>query len=338
MGHDAANGRYIFTKMDRHTRLLFREEDESYLPDRLDDGDIVEKEYYIPILPMVLVNPTLAGIGTGWSCNIPGFNPTDLINWIRSWFSETEKPHLQPWYRGFTGSTEVNGSRVTTQGVFEQIKSNTYRITEIPIGKRMLSISKYKEFLEDLREKGTIKTIVDHSTEEKVDFTITSTNELNHTTLGLIDTISMSNMVLFDSNNKIKKYANVEEILEEYCTKRLGLYATRKEGELRKMKHEECVNDNKIRFIQAILNETIVLKGKDEDTLVSELEKMKFMKVDDRYDYLLSIQVRSMTAKRIEQLEKETQQLRKTIKALEKTSPSELWLQELQLLEKELRI
>ena len=200
----------------------------------------------------------------------------------------------------------------------------------------MLSISKYKEFLEDLREKGTLKTILDHSTEEKVDFTVTSTTELNHLKLGLIDSISMGNMVLFDSNNKIKKYANVTEILEEYCTKRLELYSTRKDGQLKQMRHEERVLDNKIRFIQAILNETIVLKGKDEETLEKELDRLQFMRVDGKYDYLLSIQVRSMTSKRLADLQHELEQLRKAIKTLEKITPSDLWLQELKALEKEL--
>jgi len=316
---------------------LFREEDEPYLPDRLDDGETVEKEYYLPILPMVLVNPTLAGIGTGWSCNIPGFNPKDLIEWIRDWLAgDVQDTSLTPWYRGFEGTIEVQGTKVITTGVFEQIKNNTYRITEIPIGKRMLSISKYKEFLEDLREKGTLKTILDHSTEEKVDFTVTSTTELNHLKLGLIDSISMGNMVLFDSNNKIKKYANVTEILEEYCTMRLDLYTTRKDGQLKQMRHEERVLDNKIRFIQAILNETIVLKGKDEETLEKELDRLQFMRVDGKYDYLLSIQVRSMTAKRLADLQHELEQLRKAIKTLEKITPADLWLQELKALEKEL--
>jgi DNA gyrase/topoisomerase IV subunit A len=138
------------------------------------------------------------------------------------------------------------------------------------------------------------------------------------------------------SDPKIKKYANVTEILEEYCTMRLELYTTRKDGQLKQMRHEERVLDNKIRFIQAILNETIVLKGKDEETLEKELDRLQFMRVDGKYDYLLSIQVRSMTAKRLADLQHELEQLRKAIKTLEKITPADLWLQELKALEKEL--
>jgi hypothetical protein len=56
----------------------------------------------------------------------------------------------------------------------------------------------------------------------------------------------------------------------------------------------------------------------DEETLEKELDRLQFMRVDGKYDYLLSIQVRSMTAKRLADLQHELEQLRKAIKTLEK--------------------
>ena len=151
-GKDAANGRYIFTKLEKIARLIFREEDDAYLPDRIDDGDIVEKEFYLPIIPTILVNPTAAGIGTGWSCNVPAYNPKDLISWIKVWLQlkytgKGEYPVIKPWYRGFKGLVEVQGSVITTYGVLSNVKQGIYRITEIPIGRKMYSIQKYKEKL-----------------------------------------------------------------------------------------------------------------------------------------------------------------------------------------------
>ena len=84
-GKDAANARYIFTKLDMLTRLLFPKEDDVLLDRVIDDGDYVEPEYYVPIIPMILVNGCSAGIGTGWSCSIPSFNPEDIINNIKHW-------------------------------------------------------------------------------------------------------------------------------------------------------------------------------------------------------------------------------------------------------------
>lgn len=338
-GKDAASARYIYTRLDPLTRLIFREEDEDYLPDRIEDGNTIEKEYYLPIIPMVLVNPTLAGIGTGWSCSIPGFNPRVLIEWIRFWLQNLdEKPELKPWYKGFTGSIELDGSKVTTTGVYEEVKKDTYLITALPIGKRMLSISKYKEQLEELREKGLIRDIRDNSTDENVHFTISvpSGTAVDHKKLGLIDTISMTNMVLFDSNQRIRKYHTPSDILDEYCVQRLELYDIRRKGEIVKLEKEELVLSNKIRFIKAILNDEIVLKGKDETVLSKELESKKYHKVEDGYDYLLTIQVRSMTAKKLEELEQRLESIRSGLKYLRKVTDKELWLTELKELEKAL--
>jgi DNA topoisomerase-2 len=40
----------------------------------LDDNQRIEPEWYVPIIPMVLVNGA-DGIGTGWMTKIPNFNP-----------------------------------------------------------------------------------------------------------------------------------------------------------------------------------------------------------------------------------------------------------------------
>jgi DNA topoisomerase-2 len=67
-GKDAANARYIFTKLDGMTRYLFNAEDDILLDRVVDDGDVVEPTFYVPILPTVLINGCTVGIGTGWSC------------------------------------------------------------------------------------------------------------------------------------------------------------------------------------------------------------------------------------------------------------------------------
>lgn len=47
-----------------------------------DENLIVEPEFYMPIIPTCLVNGT-EGIGTGWSTNVPCFNPLDLVKNIK---------------------------------------------------------------------------------------------------------------------------------------------------------------------------------------------------------------------------------------------------------------
>ena len=54
------------------TRLIYHPDDDVLL-DYLN-----EAMWYVPIIPMVLVNGA-EGIGTGWRTSIPKFNPTDII-------------------------------------------------------------------------------------------------------------------------------------------------------------------------------------------------------------------------------------------------------------------
>lgn len=75
MGNDgAASPRYIFTNLNKLTKYIFREEDELALKFIVEDSKQIEPEFYMPIIPMILVNGA-KGIGTGWSTTIV---PCDL--------------------------------------------------------------------------------------------------------------------------------------------------------------------------------------------------------------------------------------------------------------------
>ena len=65
-GKDSASPRYIFTKLEKITRTIFHPDDDALLNYLEDDGLSIEPEYYMPVIPMILVNGA-EGIGTGWS-------------------------------------------------------------------------------------------------------------------------------------------------------------------------------------------------------------------------------------------------------------------------------
>lgn len=63
-GKDAASARYIFTAIPRMTRAIFHPADDGILNYLMEEGMTIEPEYYLPVIPMVLVNGA-DGIGTG---------------------------------------------------------------------------------------------------------------------------------------------------------------------------------------------------------------------------------------------------------------------------------
>jgi len=95
-GSDHASARYIFTKLNPITKLIFREEDKYIYKYCEDDGTIVEPECFVPIIPMSLVNGG-NGIGTGWSTNLPNFNPMDCIENIKRLLNGEEFVQMHPW-------------------------------------------------------------------------------------------------------------------------------------------------------------------------------------------------------------------------------------------------
>ena len=81
-GKDAASPRYIFTQLSPITRLLFHVHDDPLLKYNKDDNQKIEPEWYIPIIPMILVNGA-DGIGTGWMTKIPNYNPREIVDNIK---------------------------------------------------------------------------------------------------------------------------------------------------------------------------------------------------------------------------------------------------------------
>lgn len=95
-GDDHAQSRYIYSCLNKIVKKLFLESDKFLLKYLEDDGTMVEPNYYIPIIPMLLVNGCI-GIGTGYSTAIPSYNPIDLINNIKLLLDEKEMNEITPW-------------------------------------------------------------------------------------------------------------------------------------------------------------------------------------------------------------------------------------------------
>lgn len=99
----ASAPRYIETNQMFWVPKMYRKEDEPLLKYKYDDGDRIEPEFYLPIMPMHMINGSL-GIATGFSTFIPCHNPRDIYLWLRAKILGKPLPNVLPWYRGFTGN------------------------------------------------------------------------------------------------------------------------------------------------------------------------------------------------------------------------------------------
>lgn len=355
----AASPRYIYTKMEMLTHLIFRSEDDVLLDHVVDDGDVVEPTFYIPIIPMILVNGAL-GIGSGWSSNVPCFNPIDIIECIKIWLENDGDvliedpddgsmlsllPELKPWYRGFTGEIKVEKNKFVSYGKISKVK-NKVEVTELPVG---LWTDDFKERCEDWRAEKKIKEFKNNSDHKKIMFTITESDEGLSCTLenmNLQSSITVSNMVLFNEKEQLKKY-NIDQIIDDFCKMRYTFYTKRKNHIISSLEKDLRILNNKARFIKEIIGNKLNVMKVPENVLVKELEKRGYDKdfktseedneegSKNGYEYLLRLQIRTFTAEKVKQLETDIDKHNQRLKEITSTSEKEMWLKDLQEFETE---
>lgn len=134
-GKDCASPRYIFTKLEKITRTIFHPDDDELLNYLSDDGASIEPEYFMPVIPLVLVNGA-DGIGTGWSSKVPNYDPRIIIANLRRKLRGQEVEPMSPSYAGFTGeiiAEDENTTSFEVKGRIERIDDTTLVITELPV-------------------------------------------------------------------------------------------------------------------------------------------------------------------------------------------------------------
>ena len=92
-GKDSASSRYIFTMLSPLARLVYPTHDDAVLNFLVEDNEVIEPEWYCPIIPMVLVNGA-DGIGTGYSTKIPNYDVRQLVKYMRDLLDGKEPEEL----------------------------------------------------------------------------------------------------------------------------------------------------------------------------------------------------------------------------------------------------
>ncbi|XP_045842178.1 DNA topoisomerase 2-alpha [Meles meles] len=281
-GKDSASPRYIFTMLSPLARLLFPPKDDHTLKFLYDDNQRVEPEWYIPIIPMVLINGA-EGIGTGWSCKIPNFDVREVVNNIRRLMDGEEPLPMLPSYKNFRGSVEeLAPNQYVISGEVAILNSTTIEISELPV---RTWTQTYKEQVLEPMLNGTEKTpplITDYReyhTDTTVKFVVKMTEEKLaeaervglHKVFKLQTSLTCNSMVLFDHVGCLKKYDTVLDILRDFFELRLKYYGLRKEWLLGMLGAESAKLNNQARFILEKIDGKIIIENKPKKELIKVL-------------------------------------------------------------------
>jgi DNA topoisomerase-2 len=315
-GKDHASARYISTRLSPCTRKIFDDRDTPLLTWLVDDGKSIEPEFFVPIIPMILINGA-DGIGTGFSTFVPPCNQDDVIKNMIRILERKPLIRMAPWYKGFTGRFV---HKATHTWVFHGTFENGC-VTELPPG---MWIQDYKEFLDRLVESGKISGYENHSTESKPHFIIHG--DVTEDDLALTKNIHTSNMFLVTPTG-LRKFETYEDILIEYMKYRLALYKKRKAHMLQKYREKLTHLETRMRFIHCVISGTIEVFRKTKAVIMYSMMTHGFTD-----ESLLNIRTYQYTLDEIERLEKEIEDIKQLRRTLEETTSVNLWKNDLLVL------
>ena len=163
------------------------------------------------------------------------------------------------------------------------------------------------------------------------------------------DGINTNNMNLFDINDEIKHYDDVNGIFDDFYDMRHGIYVKRKAFLIAKYENELSVLEWKMKFINQVIDETIVVFRQKQSAVIARLEELKYPKFkiiksvndtkdddDDEegsssgsYSYLTVLKLFHMTEEKIAELQALLDIKQAELNHIRVTTVEEQWLTEI---------
>lgn len=143
-------------------------------------------------------------------------------------------------------------------------------------------------------------------------------------------------MYLFNENGKIKKYDSYGAILKNFVKIRLQLYQTRKDYLLGKWRKEIDILKWKLKFVEAVIADEIIVHKKNTRQLNELLEELAYPKFTfgekkkESYDYLTTMAIAKLCIDEVKKLREQLKNKKEEIETLDGKTPSQIWREELE--------
>jgi len=333
---EASASRYIYTYGTPEFFELFKKEDTAILKHQFFEGQQIEPMFYVPSLPILLVNGS-EGVSSGFAQKILPRDPAKITNYIKSTL-EGKSPRygFEPFYNGFGGTIEQgeHSAQWLIKGVVKTKGVNKVEITEVPIGYNLKS---YINVLDDLEDKKIIQSYKDKSEDDNFNFEVTIPSKLLKqwsedellVKLKLVKKVS-ENYTVIDENNKIKVFDGAKEIIDHYIQVKLSYMSDRKDNVAAKLDEQIRFDFSKYLFIKMIVEDKLKVAKRKKADIEKDLDNVtEIIQKDGSYDYLLNMNILSLTEERMAKLQDDIKVSKSKLDELLKKSIEQLWIEEL---------
>ena len=144
-------------------------------------------------------------------------------------------------------------------------------------------------------------------------------------------------MYLFNKNQRLKRYKNVYDIVDDYYPVRYEAYEKRKAFMISSLEKELVQISNKARFIKENCDNVIDLRKKKKDVIIALLKSRGYDAIndDEEYLYLRKMPMDSVCVENFEKLLEEKGDKESILSKIKKTTIEMMWLKELDELYKQ---
>jgi len=252
---EAGAARYVYTRLSPNFHRYITDTDLSPLHE---DPEHEPPAFYVPIIPLVLVNGQ-RGIATGFATLILPRNPIDVAKACKEYIEKGKAPKELPIsFPQFKGSVEpdTGGSKFTVYGTYRKKTKTTLSITEVPYGYDRES---YVKILDQLEDDGDIVSYEDRCDKNGFRFEV----KLKQNTSAKWNTKQIyskfkltksftENITVIGPDGKLKEYDTVGKLIEDFCDWRLDFLQKRIDQKIEE--HTAAVRWLGIRlaFIEAV--------------------------------------------------------------------------------------
>lgn len=333
---EASAPRYIFTYGSKNLFTLFKKEDLKILKEQMFEGERIEPVFYVPTLPLILVNGS-EGVSSGFAQKILPRNPKSIIKYLTNKIQgkRNNKDLLKPFFNDFKGTVEQGETSFQwlIKGKIERTNKNQITISEIPVG---YDLKTYIKVLKTLEDNKVILDWDDLSDKEFKFIVKMNPKDLDKLSRDeILDKLKLvkkvtENLTCLNANNQIQEFQSAEEILDYYFKVKMEYLGKRKDYLVQELKTDLDILNAKITFIKAILDKSLVIEKQPKDKIVKNLEKIITVKVQDSYDYLLNMPLYSLTLEKIKALTETLKNSKLKLKETQEKTLENFWLEDLE--------
>lgn len=329
--NEPAAPRYIYVSKPDYLDKLF--DVRNVLINQTFEGSQIEPLFYVPTIPLILVNGSLNGLASGFKQHILPRKLEDIIAYYGG-----KKTELTPYIKGFRGSVErdvENPNKWIFKGTISTHK-NKVLITEIP---PFIEYAKYLQILDDLQESKKIKNYKDLSNvkTQEYKFEVALIKELSHDRILELLKLQKSEVEIYnaiDTQNRVKTFNSAEEILDYFKSVRLEYLELQRQYDVNATQIELFINASRYKFVQMIMSDDLKVFKRPKSDIISDLEKTNLYKnkaSGSDYDYLLNMQIHSFTNETLKILASKVEDLQVKLKSLQSKDISKEFSEKLKI-------